>query len=60
MSKNTPSTIKTSAMTKYSSKGVIATMLPKRKLLKSEAFLTKPDKTPAKPIPMESVMAIWG
>ena len=40
-----------------SSKESIATMLPKRKLLKSLEFLTKPERTPARPMPTDSVIA---
>ena len=43
----------------------MATILPKRKLLKLAALLTKPDNTAAVPIPTESMIAIaisayWG
>ena len=36
----------------------MATMLPKRKLLKLAALRTKPDKTPASPTPADRMMAM--
>ena len=37
---------------------LIATILPKRKLLKFAVFFTNPDNTPASPIPADMVMAM--
>ena len=45
-------------MTEIISASLIATMLPNRKLLKFAEFFTKPDNTPARPIPADMIMDI--
>ncbi len=44
--------------TKRSSKSVTATILPNKKLLKLAAFLTKPDKIAARPMPVDIITAM--
>ena len=46
------------AITRYNSPLLIATILPNRKLLKLAAFLINPDKTPARPIPADIMIAM--